>query len=180
MIVSLKNHKTVRLRHLQPNDAAALFNYFNELSAETRQRFAPHPFDWNTCVQLCCQPPGDEFRFIAEYAELSAITAYGIIKRGYLWHDANRLSNYGLLLSNQSDCTFAPSVGDAWQSSGLGSKLFEYILQQIKPMNFRRIILWGGVKSDNEKAVRYYQKYGFRILGEFEYNGKNYDMIKEL
>jgi ribosomal protein S18 acetylase RimI-like enzyme len=180
MIQFLKNNRSVRLLPLLPEDAPALFDYFNELSTETRQRFGPHSFDWNTTEQICRRPPTDEWRVIVRDNKGGKIIAYAIIKKGYLLHDASRLAGYGLQLSGESDCTFAPSVADAWQSSGLGSKLFEYILVQIRQTNFRRIILWGGVQSTNEKAIRYYRKYGFRVLGEFEYNGKNYDMILEL
>ena len=121
-----------------------------------------------------------EWRYIAENSDNNRIIAYAIIKKGYLLYDASRLSSYGLHLSEKSDCTFAPSVADAWQSRGMGSKLFEYILQDIRQKGFTRMILWGGVQSNNEKAVQFYLKYGFRVLGEFEYKGRNYDMIKEI
>jgi GNAT superfamily N-acetyltransferase len=165
---------------LRDNDALALFNYFNEFSAETRRRFGPHPFDWDTTERLCLRPPANEWRFIGEEITGKNIIAYAIIKKGYLLHDTNRLSNYGLSLSDQSDCTFAPSVADAWQGSGAGSRLFEYILPRLMEMKFKRIILWGGVQATNERAVKYYQKLGFKMLGEFDYNGKNYDMALEI
>ena len=44
-------------------------------------------------------------------------------------------------------------------------------------VGFRRTGLWGGVQCNNEKAVNFYLKHGFRILGQFEYNGWNYDMV---
>jgi RimJ/RimL family protein N-acetyltransferase len=31
----------------------------------------------------------------------------------------------------------------------------------------RRMILWGGVLADNHRAIRYYEKNGFRLLGRF-------------
>jgi len=180
VIASLKNNTSAKLRPLRADDAGHLFHYLDDLSLETRARFGPHPFDRNTIINLCVYPPPGEWRFIAETINDSGIIAYAIIKKGYLLHDATRLSSYGLRLSDHSDCTFAPSVADAWQSSGLGSKLFEYILEKISRTGFTRIILWGGVQSDNIKALKLYLKYGFRMLGEFEYNGKNYDMIKEI
>ena len=180
MIVWLKNNRPVKLRHLQAHDANRLFQYFDNLSLETRQRFGPHSFDRDTVKNICDNPTVNEWRFIAEDTDDNTIIAYAIIKKGYLMHDASRLSSYGLQLSDHSDCTFAPSVTDAWQSSGLGSKLFEHILEQIRQEGFTRIILWGGVQSNNEKAVKFYLKYGFRVLGEFENNGRNSDMVKEI
>jgi diamine N-acetyltransferase len=180
MIVLLKNNKSAKLRPLRADDAIQLFQYLNDLSLETRQKFGPHLFDRDTIENICCQPDHGEWRYIAENPDNNRIIAYAIIKKGYLLHDASRLSSYGFHLSEKSDCTFAPSAADPWQSSGLGSKLFEYILQDIRQEGFTRMILWGGVQSNNEKAVKFYLKYDFRISGEFEYKGKNFDMIKEI
>ncbi|MEU2180061.1 GNAT family N-acetyltransferase [Streptomyces thermolilacinus] len=30
-----------------------------------------------------------------------------------------------------------------------------------------RIILWGGVLADNQRAIRFYEKQGFRTVGSF-------------
>ena len=180
MIVTINHGKRIRLRSLQADDSGRLLNYLDGLSIDTRRRFGPHSFDGHTIETICLNPPPGELRFVADDTETSEIIAYAIIKKGYLLHDADRLSNYGLQLSGESDCTFAPSVADGWQSSGLGSKLFEFILSQTRSMNFKRIILWGGVQATNEKAIRFYQKFNFRTLGEFEYNGKNFDMILEI
>lgn len=84
------------------------------------------------------------------------------------------------MLSNTSDCTFAPSVADAWQSCGVGNSLFQFILSSLKATEVKRIILWGGVQIDNEKAVNYYKKNAFKTLGQFYYNGENYDMVLDV
>lgn len=102
--------------------------------------------------------------------------AYAIIRVGYLEHDNPRLSSYGLQLNHQTDSTFAPSVADDWQGKGLGKELFAFILPELSARGINRIILWGGVQSNNERAVRYYQKLGFQSLGHFEYHGMNTDM----
>ncbi|WP_336518133.1 hypothetical protein [Pollutibacter soli] len=118
--------------------------------------------------------------YVAHDIETKKIIAYSIIRIGYLEHDKARLQSYGLTLDNKTDCTFAPSVADLWQSCGVGNKMFHFILSDLKTNRINRIILWGGVQVDNDKAVNYYKKNDFRILGQFTYNGENYDMILDI
>jgi diamine N-acetyltransferase len=118
--------------------------------------------------------------YVAVDAETGEIIAYSIIKRGYIENDGKRLQSYGITLNNKTDCTFAPSVADAWQTCGIGNALFHFILSDLKTMKIKRIILWGGVQADNTKALNYYKKNGFSIAGQFYHNGENYDMIVEI
>ena len=178
MIIELKNHQEFLLRKLVLKDLARLVNYLDQLSFETKSRFGPHPFDTNSIVGFY-ENPGHT-GYIAEDPETSTIIAYSIIKIGYLEHDSSRLQSYGLVLNNDTDCTFAPSIADQWQSLGLGNSLFQFILDEIKNRQIRRIILWGGVQANNIKAVNYYKRNGFRLIGKFQHNGENYDIIFEV
>jgi GNAT superfamily N-acetyltransferase len=179
MIIQSKNNRQVLLRKLTPDDIVTLTGYFQKLGPETLKRYGPHKFDRQSLVELY-QNSTLYTAYIAEDIETSVIIAYSVIKAGYLEHDNFRLQSYGLALSHKTDCTFAPSVADEWQSLGIGNSLFQFMLSDLKVTGRKRIILWGGVQSDNQKAVNYYLKNGFRILGEFEYNGPNYDMILEI
>ena len=53
----------------------------------------------------------------------------------------------------------------------------EWKLSDLVTNKIERIILWGGVQMDNERAINYYKKIGFETIGQFTYNGENYDMI---
>jgi len=165
-----------RVRRLQAGDIDALCSYLHGLSDETRRRFGPHPFNRHALTEIFLEQ--DQFLgYIATYNESDTIIAYSVIKKGYLEHDSPRLRSYGLELSMQTDCTFAPSVADDWQGKGVGTRMFGTILDDLKNMGFHRIILWGGVQSGNEPAVKYYNRLGFITLGQFEYYGMNLDMI---
>jgi len=94
--------------------------------------------------------------------------------------DRERYLSYGMELKHQSDCEFAPSVADAWQSCGIGNAMFQFILEELKKTDIQRIVLWGGVQADNEKAVNYYLKHGFKQIGQFTHNGENFDMVLEI
>jgi len=179
MLIFSKNNHPVLLSKLTSDDFNDLETYLQNLSNDTKKRFGPHPFDLPAITSFYLnnyQNTG----YIARNTENQSVIAYSIIKTGYLDHDSFRLQSYGLSLSLCTDCTFAPSVADAWQSLGIGNSMFQYILKNLQSSGLKRIILWGGVQSENEKAVLFYKKHGFRVLGEFEYNGLNYDMIKDI
>ena len=179
MIIQTKNNRQVLLRRLNAGDFDKLVDYFQRLSPDTIKRFGPHRFDKQSIVDV--YEHSTEYKgYLAQDIDTSEIIAYSIIKTGYLEHDCSRLQSYGLTPDNKTDCTFAPSVADDWQSLGVGNSLFNFILSDLKADGIKRILLWGGVQSDNLKAVNYYVKNGFRIVGEFQYNGPNYDMILEL
>jgi diamine N-acetyltransferase len=169
----------IQVRILGPDDFPNLHNYLEQLSAETRLRFGPHPFDLASIIDLYASP--DHYRgYIAIDISTGIIVAYSILKKGILAHDRERLQSYGLVLNNNTDYTFAPSVTDAWQGKGVGQLVFRYICSELRLLGAGRIILWGGVQCHNQRAVHYYLKNDFRILGQFEYNGCNYDMIREI
>lgn len=178
MQIETKNNRQVFLRRLNSNDLDNLLIYLQNLSTETKKRFGPHKFDRQSLVDF--YDSNKNLGYVANTTDSKEIIAYSIIKIGFLEHDRIRLESYGMLLDNKTDCTFAPSVADLWQSCGIGNHLFHFILSDIAIKKIERVILWGGVQIDNEKAVNYYKKNGFKILGQFAYNGENYDMIYNL
>lgn len=65
-----------------------------------------------------------------------------------------------------SDLTIA--VHPDYQSKGLGSLLFRTLLQEIKSKHpgIRRVELIA--KESNQKAIRFYKKFGFKVEGRLE------------
>jgi len=115
--------------------------------------------------------------FVACRVDSDEIIAYSCIKDGILEHDKDRLISFGLYPNSDTDCTFAPSVADEWQNCGVGNIMLHFIIDHVKKMGKKRMILWGGVKCDNHRAVHYYLKNGFKTLSTFEYYGMNQDMV---
>jgi diamine N-acetyltransferase len=179
MAIQTKNGREINIRRLNSNHFDLLVDYLHHLSADTLKRFGPHQFDKHSIIGLF-ENSGCHLGYIAQDAVTAEIIAYSIVKTGYLEHDSFRLQSYGLTLSHETDCTFAPSVADQWQSQGIGNSLFDFLFSDLKARGIKRIILWGGVQCDNDKAVNYYNRNGFRTLGQFEYNGLNYDMVYEI
>ena len=179
MIENKQTNLPFLLRRLDKGDFDNLSAYVNSLSPETKKRFGPHAFDKQSMVEFY-RDNDLRIGYIALDLETGAIVAYAIIKRGVLEHDRIRLESYGLIPDQEQDSTFAPSVADNRQGQGIGSSLLQFIIADLKTREINRIILWGGVQADNERAIQYYQRNGFTRLGHFEHNGGNYDMILTL
>ncbi len=179
MNVKTKNGRQVVISKFNLADTESLADYFYHLSDESKQRYGPHPFDKKFISDLYSSQAG-YMGYIARETGDDIIIAYSVIKLGFLPQDHDRLNSYGIIPDPETDATFAPSVADAWQSCGLGNMVFRFILSDLMPKGIRRIILWGGVQSTNDKAVGFYMKNGFRELGQFEHNGNNFDMMLEI
>ena len=179
MIANTIHNRPVDVRQINETDLDNLVTYLNKLKPETVMRFGPHGFDKQSVSEIFKDTTHYK-GYIAIDTATSDIVAYSVIKIGFLEHDSFRLQSYGITPDPLTDCTFAPSVADDWQSQGLGNIMFGFILNHLKSIAIERIILWGGVQSSNHRAVNYYLRHGFRKLGEFEYNGLNYDMILDI
>lgn len=178
----LKNNNSFLIRLLQPTDSDALYQYLSvSLSGVSKRRYGPHPFDKETIDSICAGLPGDTRRYIA-IGSNNRITAYMLIKKGMTDDDRARLQMKNMYYDLEKVCTFAPSVADAFQNSGLGSSMYDYIEKDIiENTSCQYILLWGGVQTANDIAVHFYEKKGFQHIGTFWHDGKdNYDMIKKV
>lgn len=176
MLVVTKNNQSVFLKKLLPSHLEMLVTYLQNLSQTTKSRFGPHAYDYLSVLNFY-QQNANRMGYIALDESGTNVIAYSIIQIGFLTHDQPRLEGYGITLNAQTDATFAPSVADAWQGQGLGTRLFHFMIADLKTKGVHRLILWGGVQAGNSNAVSYYQKLGFTTLGQFSYHGENYDML---
>ena len=179
MFFQTKNNKQISIHKIMSGDFDKLLLYAHRLSDSTKNKFAPHVFDRKSLSDLF-ENNGSYIGYFALEQETGEMIAYSIIKLGLLDYDSARLQSYGLDLNELTDATFAPSVADNWQGFGVGHILFQFIISDLKKKNIKRIILWGGVQNTNTNAIDFYSKIGFKQLGEFEFNGLNYDMVLEL
>ena len=179
--IKLRNGKTVEIRSLKPDDEEALHNYLQNLSPESRSRFGPHPFDQQTINMICVHPDNDIQRFIAIDGSAPVIVSYMLIKQGMIDGDQQRYAQRNQLYDSATMVTYAPSVADAWQSSGLGTAMLTIVENELKNKGISHIVLWGGVQVSNIKAVNFYKKNEYQFLASFWYDDKdNYDMVKQI
>jgi GNAT superfamily N-acetyltransferase len=171
------------IRPLRSDDARILGNYFLSLSQETRSLFAPHPFDQETANKLCAEIDSmRDLRMVTLVEEKGQeqIVAY-FITRFYIGESsAKRYKEWGILLNGQTDCEIAPSVADDYQKTGLGSLVMTHLTKLLQELGYKRMILIGGVQQRNTHAIRFYEKFGFRVAAEFTTRVSNYDMIADL
>lgn len=175
--INLPCGESMSVRLLNVNDAAELGKYFNALSEETKKRFGPHNLDQEEADRICGSINHNEILRLVAVADNNSIAAYFLLKTGCLESDSKRYAQCHILLDG-GDATFAPSIGDAYQDRKLGTIMIDYIFKAAKLLGRKRIVLWGGVQASNQRAFHYYQKHGFLKVGEYEYNGLNYDMMR--
>jgi len=183
--IALPTGEQASLRPLRQDDAAILGAYFLGLSAETTRVYGPHPFDLETADRLCRElNSADHLRMLAVIEEngQQQIVAYFIVYFGLYDADCNRYLERDMPLDPATDCELAPSVADAYQSSGIGSLVMGHLLPLLKSAGRRRLVLVGGVRAENVRAIHFYEKFGFGKVGAFKSRGAidNFDMIAAL
>lgn len=182
--IELASGEPALLRPLQREDAQVLGQYFANLSAATRRVYAPHAFDQETADRICAElDSGQTLRLLATRGSGQAeqVIGYFILVFGVHEGDRKRYEGLGIGLDAEGDCTLAPSVADAHQSAGLGSLMLEHLRQVARDCGRQRMVLCGGVRHDNPRAVHFYRKFGFVEKGQFHAGGvDNYDMIAQL
>lgn len=181
MKIQVRDGRSVIIRSLQESDNESLYQYLQNLSPESRSRFGPHPFDRQTINDICEHPDQNIQRYIAFEWSASTIVAYMLIHQGMIDADKQRYAQRDQFFDPGITVTYAPSVADNWQSSGLGTAMINVIENELMNRGIRYIVLWGGVQATNLKAVNFYKKNGYQFLATFWYDHKdNHDMIKEL
>lgn len=166
------------ITEIDPADLNGLSIYLSGLSESTRKWFGPHDFQWNGLTDFYTDKRNTGYTLVDLAGD--GVIAYAVVRQGYVYGDFDRYQRYGIDPDQDYDCSFAPSVADTWQSKGIGNMLLQHILKEVKRKQFRRMVLWGGVQEDNDRAVRFYLKNQFRMAGNFFHNGNNRDMIKIL
>ena len=183
--IILRSGEEVLLRPLRKDDAPMLGAYFLGFSVATTRVYGPHQFDQQTADRLCAElDSADTLRMlgIVERGSQQRIIAYFIVHFGIYESDAKRYRDRNMLLSSTSDCELAPSVADGDQNTGVGSLVMEHLMPLLRRVGRKRLVLVGGVRAENLRAIHFYEKFGFEKVGAFKTRGNtdNFDMIVSL
>lgn len=177
----LPSGEEVMLRPLDPGDAKILGEYFLGLSERTTSLYAPHPFDQATADHLCkAVNNADTLRMLATAhgCGTERVIAYFIVMWRVNEGERARYEEAGIELDSATDCTIAPSVADEYQNQGLGSVMMEHLIDAARRLGRERMVLSGGTREENKRAIHFYEKFGFRKVNEFREAGvNNQDMI---
>ena len=171
------------LRPLGAEDVDALAAFLMRLSPETRHFSIFNSYD-HIMAQALCDAINryDKLRFVVERASPPAIIGLMEFSLDIPEGDLRRYAEYGVPLDARHDCRFGPTLADEYQGVGVGSALFPALIDVVRRFGKQRMILWGGVLADNHRALRFYEKQGFRRVGSFtEDDGlRVVDMILDL
>ena len=183
--LQLVTGQPVVFRPLGAGDAGILGRYFVGLLDNTTKRFAPHAFDQATADRLCAElEPLQMLRLIGtrEADGQEQVIGYFLLCFGVGEGTTQRYQRHGVALDPRTDCEVAPSVADAFQDQGVGTVFMQQLLETARRQGRRRAVLMGGTMATNSRAIHFYEKLGFRKVGEFETppGRYNHDMILEL
>ena len=179
----LSTGEAVFLRPIREEDGAILAEFFESLSDETRGFYSPHSFDQETADRICLEAATDNtlrILGILETVALSNVIAYFIVTLALREKEAERFTSYGLSLDPAFACSLAPSVSDRFQNTGVGSTVMAHMVELLRMLGKKHIVLQGGVQEKNQRAVHFYEKFGFEKAGEFQNRINNYDMVATL
>jgi GNAT superfamily N-acetyltransferase len=180
-ILYLSDGEKFTFRLLLPSDSESFGNFLEGLTPEIRKRFAPHPLTPDEAKKICQTLKYSEIlRFITVNIKRE-IVGYFILSFPFREEEISRYENYGLTIIDGKDVRIAPVIADAYQNKGLGSLMMKETIDVARHLELRYLVLWGGTQATNDRAIHFYNKFGFKKVGEFKKNDmNNFDMYMEL
>jgi GNAT superfamily N-acetyltransferase len=151
-------------RPLLSNDDIKLADFLENLSSQTRAFSVRNSYDIKEARELCFAINRyDKLRLIALINnEIIALFEFSL---SIVENDYKRfMENYNIQLNEETDARFGPCISDSFQNRHLGCWLFEKTKTIARKMGKERLILWGGVYVHNKRAIRFYEKIGFKIF----------------
>jgi diamine N-acetyltransferase len=177
------NDEKMLLRPLEPTDEKELTELIKNLSSITKKFYSYNEPAEQIAKEHCeAINKYDKLRFVLE--KESAKDFVGLFEFSFdiPQGDLDRFEKYGINLSSKTDCRIGPLLRDDYQSQGIGSLVMPIIIKLAKLFDKSRIILWGGVFQNNPQAIRFYEKNGFKNVGQFDNQDgvKCFDMVLAL
>ncbi|MFF5725327.1 GNAT family N-acetyltransferase [[Kitasatospora] papulosa] len=173
----------VVLRPLVHADAVRLAAFLDALSCGSRRFSTFEGYDLAAAREMCdAIARYDKLRLVLD--DVASGRIVGLLEFGLdpAASDVARYREAGIRLTAATDIRFGPTLADDYQGRGVGTSVFPPVTEVARRLGRSRIILWGGVRADNSRAIRYYEKHGFRPVGSFaEADGsRSFDMILDL
>jgi GNAT superfamily N-acetyltransferase len=170
-------------RPLSGDDAPALARFLEQLSPVTRELSVFPGYDLKTAEKFCGSiGKHDKLRLVLALPDESRIVAILEFSLSLLEREDEAFADYGVAITEADTLRFGPTISDDYQGRGVGDLLFPSVVAAARCLGRSKIILWGGVFEDNVRAIKYYERHGFRGVGEFvSRNGRSsLDMILDL
>ncbi|HEV8636442.1 MAG TPA: GNAT family protein [Chloroflexota bacterium] len=147
--LTLQDGRVVLLRRLTPADAEALAEFFASLTERE--------------IYFFYARDADEARAIALHSERDR--AYRLIAVARVGDEPRILGYFYLEWRDDETPSFGACLRPGVQSAGLGRAMIDHLLTSAASSGVERARL--SVHPDNPRALRLYQRAGFRVTGEF-------------
>jgi RimJ/RimL family protein N-acetyltransferase len=128
---------------VQENDVDELYTLLNGLTDTAKRFFHPHPFDKQTIRTICSSENDHYFVMLLD----KRIIGYSML----------RLFGYEIP-------SFGCCIRTGYEGQGYGTRFTIWALSKAKELGYKKIIL--KTYKDNIRALKLYQKTGFKITGE--------------
>ena len=158
------------LRPLRADDVDALAELLESFSPLTRRRWNLATYDRAMARELCdAIGRYDKLRLVV-VDDRSDGLLLGLMELSFSVPpgDAARYRRHGLPLDGDDVARFGPCLRDDRQGTGLASAAMPLVLDVAKRFGATRMILWGGVLAENAPAISFYERWGFRRVGNFD------------
>jgi diamine N-acetyltransferase len=176
----LPSGEHITFRPLLSSDSEIFGKFLEWLSEDTNKRFQPHPLTMQSARDICGKLDYQQSLPLIALNDHNEITAYFILEFAFP-DNVKRYQTYGILISKEDDCRLAPVVADEYQNTGVGSIVMKQTLIVAALLDIHHIVLHGGTQATNTQAIHFYEKFGFKKVGEFEENNMtNFDMVTSL
>ncbi len=149
-ICVMKDEKETLLRPVKPEDEPLLVDLFGTFSDETmRFRFFQviRETSHETLARYCNIDYDREMSIVAEMTENGKRQIIGMVRL--------------VVQPNGESGEVAVVVGDPWQNRGLGSRMFEYIVEISRDMGLARV--FGEILAENTRMMHICCKKGFEV-----------------
>ncbi|MFB4313110.1 GNAT family N-acetyltransferase [Actinomadura sp. 21ATH] len=180
---SLSDGSPAVFRPLVHADAERLALFLGGLSPESRRFSTFDGYDLAAARDLCAAIARyDKLRLVLEDTASGTIAGLFELSLAITAGDTARYRAAGVHLTETTDCRFGPTLADAYQDRNVGTLTFPLLTDVVRRLGRTRIILWGGVLADNARAIRFYEKNGFRHIGSFTGPDglRSMDMMRDL
>jgi len=166
----LPSGMTLVLRPLEPSDRGGLTSFLDGLSARSRL-YGGAAGDAAAQAVEACHAIGrfDKLRLVVCESDRDrdgTARIVGLLELSFdiVAADAERFHGYGVDLGT-GDARFGLCIADAMQGTGAADLASTATFDVARAFGRTRLILWGGVRDDNVRARRFYQRLGFTELG---------------
>ncbi|WP_432104631.1 GNAT family N-acetyltransferase [Streptomyces sp. bgisy091] len=173
----------VVMRPLVHADSGELAAFLSALRPRTRHFSTFDGYDLVAAGDLCdAIARYDKLRLVLEEGPSGRIVGLLEFSLALTATDIARYQGAGIRITETTDCRFGATLADDYQGRGIGTLAFPLVREVARLLGRSRIILWGGVRADNSRAIHYYEKNGFHTVGPFaEADGSlSLDMMLDL